>query len=170
MTNRYFKGNFELNVFPKTEEILIQNCIFKYICIYNSYRHIFTFSNFFPSINMYKHNNLEVNLRQGYNLQIRQHRWWRAFLQAIFILTLLQAICFISFPMNPQYEKCQKRKFQDSKNAWLWMDFVSLASLPAKYLEYKSISFPHAISKPCYCIAICWCSHYQLTLMKMEIC
>ena len=41
------------------------------------------------------------------------------------------------------------------------MDFVSLASLPAKYLEYKSISFPHAISKPCYCIAICWCSHYH---------
>lgn len=58
-------------------------------------------------------------------------------------------------------KNARREKFQDSKNTWLRTDLVSIASFPAKYLGYKSISFPHAISKPCYFIAICWCSHYH---------
>lgn len=55
------------------------------------------------------------------------------------MLTPLQAICIISFPMDPQYEELQKRKFQDSKNTWLRTDLVDIVSPPAKSLGYKEL-------------------------------
>lgn len=140
----------------------IQNCVcIKYICIYNSHRHIFTL--FLISFHQLICISIIIwkSIWDRDNLQIRQHRGGvhscRLFLYWLSTSNLFYQLSNESMVWKMPEEKNSKILKHLAANGFSEHSFFPLPSI----WDIKAFPFPMPFQNLVTSSLICWCSHYH---------